>query len=479
MDQNQIENLNESQLANLPPQDIPLERAVLGTFLLESKSFSTVATRVNRDTFYDNTNKVIYEAMRQLFDEDMQIDIMTVQHRLNQMRANVKPDYLVDLLDNINSASHLETHVAILVELSIKRYMIEVMQNAIHTAHDKESDAFDILNNVSDASAKIHAFIGRGGAKTASKVYREFIDDVEVAMSSKGHITGIPSPFKRINDVTGGWQDSDLIIKAGRPGMGKTADMISEVLFMVTELKIPVLIFSLEMSAKQLMSRIISATAKVNSQKMKTGKISQARLNQIVNATSHYMQSEMDRLLHIIDEPGMAMSEIRATAKMYHQKFGIRKVYVDYLQLATEKANSREQEVAKIARGLKNLAKELDVPVTAYAQLSRKVEERGDKKPRLSDLRESGEIEQAADIVIMYYRPEYYGIKQMDDGTSSKGLAILMFEKFRAGYQNDIVLGFIGAFTMFCNASEVEELLKLADSDLPDFIQSDMFDEPF
>ena len=478
-----IEDQSVSQLNNLPPQDIELEKAVLSSFLIDSSSFPKVATKVSIDTFYSTQHQVIYEAIRYLFDENKQIDVLTVQHRLNEMKAVLAKGYLIDVLDAVNSASHLETHLAILTELSVKRYMISTMQNAIYKAYDKEADAFDILEGLADASQKINQFIGRGSDKTVTSIYRELIDDIELAMDAKGHITGIPSPLKRINDITGGWQNSDLIIKAGRPGMGKTADMITEVAHMVLVLKIPVLIFSLEMSAKQLIGRLVSALSKINGQKLKTGKVSQSRLNHVIQTSSLLMNEEINKLLHIVDDPGLSMSEIRAISKTYYQKFGIRKVFLDYLQLAQEKSNTREQEVSKIARGLKNLAKDLDVPVTAYSQLSRKVEERGDKKPRLSDLRESGEIEQAADIVIMYYRPEYYGITQLEDGTPSKGYATLLFEKFRAGYQNDVNVGFIGAFTMFCDANMIDEYLKLAKDDQPDFLQGDVFntkeDEPF
>lgn len=461
----------------VPPQNIEIEKAVLGALLIESKVIPTVMHLLKEDLFYMDANRAIFKAIHDMHMTSNPIDMLTVMAWLKKkgsLGKVVQPSYLTEVVDNINSASHIEAHCRELQELSIKRYIITATQQIMKKAWEDNSDGLALLGDFAKVSDDAHKFINQGSITKFSDSYRQYIKSVGEAMQSKNNITGIPSPIHKINLLTGGWQNSELIVKASRPGMGKTADMVTEVVHMAFTLNIPILIFSLEMSAVQLIGRIVSQLALLNGQLLKTGKISKEQFQEVQDRTKILASEQADNNLHINDTPALSIYEVTAIAKMYWHKYGIKMIFIDYLQLVTnpEKGLIREQQVAITARSLKNLAKSLDIPVTAYSQLGRSVEIKGgNKKPHLSALRESGEIENAADMVIMIYRWEYYGIAQDDNGQDSKGKALFLFEKFRGGSRTDIELGYIGEFTMFCNESQRLDYMNAADKTVPNYSQ--------
>lgn len=463
------------QLANVPPHDEELEKAVLGQLLIDSDSINRVADTLTPELFYIKANKTIYSSIMYLFSNNTEIDSLTVTNHLKSQKElkNVGgPLYIMDLMDRVNSTSHLETHCKILQEHSIKRFLIKSLQKALSNAFDYTSDALECIGLVAQISDDSNHLVNKQSSEKISQVYISFMKEVDDARFVKNHLSGIPSPLNAVNNVTGGWQDSDLIIKAGRPAMGKTADMVTEVLYEAFTLNMPILVFSLEMSKRQLIGRMISQLSKINSQKLKTGKISESQFKDTMARSAKLSSSQADANIHIIDTPNLSISELRAISKVYRHKHGIKHIFVDYLQLVSAPGFNRENQISTIARSLKNIAKECNVPMTAYSQLSRKVEERGgDKKPKLGDLRESGEIEQAADIVIMFYRPEYYNIHTLSDGRNSEGIAYFIVEKYRGGNLGEIEIGYIAPFTLFCNKSEKDDLIRISKETEPDYIK--------
>lgn len=436
----------------VPPHDLDLEQAVLGAIMLEKDAIIEVIEILRPDVFYHEKNKEVYLAIRDLFSDSEPVDILTVT---NKLRAKGKlafvggPFYVTQLTNLVNQAGNIVFHCRILVQYYIKRELIGISNQIATDAFDDTVDVFDLLDRMEQSLFEVSELNIRKNYSDMRSVMGEAIQELEAMKGQKDGLTGVPSGFTALDRVTSGWQKSDLVILAARPGMGKTAFVLSTMRNAAVDHNRGVAIFSLEMASVQLVKRLISAEAELDSEKLKTGRLSTMEWEQLVSKTSRLS----DAPIFIDDTPALSVLELRAKCRRLKAQHDIQMVIIDYLQLMTGESKgsgNREQEIAFISRSLKQLAKELNVPVIALSQLSRAVETRGgDKKPQLSDLRESGSIEQDADMVVFLYRPEYYGITEDEDGNPVTGMGEVIIAKHRNGSLENVALRFIGKYTKF------------------------------
>ena len=412
-----INDTSES-LGKLPPQAVDIEEVVLGALMLEQHALSSVIDILKVESFYKEAHQNIYESIVQLFNNSDPVDIKTVVH---QLRKNGKLElvggsyYIADLTTRVNSAANIEYHARIISEQSIKRQLIRISSELVTDAYEDTTDVFQLLDRTEQALFQVSESHIRKNYDKMSSLLTKAISQIEERKNKKDGLTGVPSGFTALDRITSGWQPSDLVIIAARPGMGKTAFVVSAMRNAAIDHGQGVAIFSLEMSSVQLVNRLISAEAELESEKLKRGEMADYEWEQLLHKTSKLSEAP----IFIDDTPGLSILELRAKARRLAQQHDIKLLIIDYLQLMSggdankNSGGNREQEIASISRALKGIAKELNIPVIALSQLSRAVETRGgDKKPQLSDLRESGSIEQDADMVMFLYRPEYYGITQ-------------------------------------------------------------------
>lgn len=430
----------------IQPQAVPVEEAVLGAMLLEKPAVSEVLTILfNRAIFYNEKNALVYDAIQALYERREAVDLLTVT---NEMRAAGTLEeaggayYVTQLTTKVNSAVNLEFHCRILMEKFMRRLLIQVSSYNLKVAYDESVDIFETLDNAQTKLLKLREALQTRKASNGQEILLETLKLIEEASQKDGNITGVRSGLKVVDQVTAGWQNSDLIIIAGRPGMGKTALSLKLLRNAVVndnpELIVPTVFFSREMSRTQLMTRLIASEAHIPNSSLRKGKLEEWEWAQLHEKTSRTINS---RHLHI-DDTAKTLSEIRAKSISMAARYGIKMIIVDYLQLVhVPKGGTREQEIGAISSGLKDLAKELDIPVIALSQLSRAVESRPDKRPMLSDLRESGSIEQDADIVIFTYRPAYYKIMVDEAGNSLENVCDLIFAKHRNGAIPTVTVG--------------------------------------
>ena len=444
----------EEQLGKLPPQAVDIEEAVLGALMLERDALSNVIDILKIESFYRDAHKKIFEAIVQLFNNSEPIDIKTVVHQLRKNGTLEEVGgayYIAELTTRVNSAANIEYHARIISEQSIKRELIRISSEIQRDAYEDTIDVFKLLDRAEQSLFDVSESHIRKNYDKMRDLLNKAIEEIEQKKNKKDGLTGVPSGFTALDRVTSGWQPSDLVIIAARPGMGKTAFVVSALRNASIDFKLPVAIFSLEMSSVQLVNRLISAEAELESEKIKRGDLEEYEWEQLMHKTSKLS----DAPIFIDDTPGLSILELRAKARRLVAQHDVKLLVIDYLQLMTgdtskNSGGNREQEIASISRALKGIAKELNVPVIALSQLSRAVETRGgDKKPQLSDLRESGSIEQDADMVIFLYRPEYYGITQGEDGMPLNGMGEVIIAKHRNGKTDTVQLKFIGKFTKF------------------------------
>ncbi|TRZ41570.1 replicative DNA helicase [Robertkochia solimangrovi] len=455
-------NIIQLEKGKVPPQALDLEEAVLGAMMIDKKGVDEVIDILHPDAFYKEAHKSIFEAVVQLFESSEPIDLLTVS---SQLRKNGRLDqvggdfYLIQLTKKISSSAHIEFHARIILQKFIQRSLIKISSEIIEEAYDETTDVFDLLDS---AEAKLYE-VTQGNIKKSSESAQSLVMQAKKKIeeiSNKEGLSGIPSGFDKLDKLTSGWQPSDLIIVAARPGMGKTALTLSMARNIAVNSNIPVAFFSLEMSSVQLITRLISSETGLSSEKLRTGKLEKHEWEQL-NVKVKNLESAP---LFIDDTPSLSIFDLRAKARRLASQHGIRMIIIDYLQLMTaggtqKGGGNREQEISTISRNLKALAKELDVPVIALSQLSRAVETRGgSKRPLLSDLRESGAIEQDADIVSFIYRPEYYKIEEWDDEERSptQGQAEFIVAKHRNGGLENIRLKFIGQLGKFDNLDDFD-----------------------
>ncbi|MEL6558205.1 MAG: replicative DNA helicase [Bacteroidota bacterium] len=443
------------QLGKIPPQALELEEAVLGALMLERDALTTVIDILKPDSFYRDAHKLIYEAIVQLFNNSEPVDILTV---ISQLRKDGKLELVggsyavTELTKKINSAANIEFHARIISENSIKRELIRISTEIQQEAYEDTTDVFQLLDKTEASLFEVSESHIRKNYSDMRSLMHEAIMELEEKKHQKDGLTGVPSGFTALDRVTSGWQPSDLIIIAARPAMGKTAFVVSAMRNAAVDFSRGVAIFSLEMSSVQLVNRMISAEAELDSEKIKKGTLADYEWEQLVHKTSKLTEAP----IYIDDTPGLSILELRAKCRRLKAQHDIQMIIIDYLQLMSgdnsKGGGNREQEIASISRALKGIAKELNVPVIALSQLSRAVETRGgDKRPQLSDLRESGSIEQDADMVMFLYRPEYYGITEDENGMPTQGVGEVIIAKHRNGSLETVPLKFIGRFTRFAD----------------------------
>ena len=443
-----------SNLGKLPPQAVDLEEAVLGALMLEKDALTSVIDILKPESFYKDAHQEIYRSIVILFNNSEPVDMLTVS---NQLRQEGKLEmvggayYLTELTSRVNSAANVEFHARIVAEQAIKRELIRISSEIQQDAFEDTSDAFQLLDRTEAALFEVSESNIRKNYADMRSIMREALNELEARKDHKDGLTGIPSGFTDLDRITSGWQKSDLVIIAARPGMGKTAFVVTAMRNASVDFNHPVAIFSLEMSNIQLVNRLISAEAELESDKIKKGTLADYEWEQLVHKTAKLSNAP----IFIDDTPALSILELRAKCRRLKAQHDVKLIIVDYLQLMSGdnsrgSGGNREQEIASISRALKNIAKELEVPVLALSQLSRAVETRGgDKRPQLSDLRESGSIEQDADLVMFLYRPEYYGITEDENGQPTHGLGEVIIAKHRNGSLDTAKLKFIGKYTKF------------------------------
>lgn len=364
--------------------------------------------------------------------------------------------YVSQLTNRVASAANVEYHTRIVLQKFLQRQLIKISSEIIKDCYEDTTDVFDILDRAERELFAVSEHNLRRSYNTMMDLVRDAVDQIEKATKQEGHLSGVPSGFAALDRITAGWQKSDLVVMAARPGMGKTAFVLTMARNIAVDFKRPIAMFSLEMSGVQLVTRLIASETELEADKLKRGNLEQYEWQQL-NAR---IASLTDAPLFIDDTPALSIFELRAKCRRLKAQHDIQMVIVDYLQLmtvGTDTRGNREQEISNISRSMKSLAKELNIPVIALSQLSRAVETRaGSKRPILSDLRESGAIEQDADMVLFIYRPEYYQITEDEQGRSTEGLAQLIVAKHRNGSLGDVNLRFISKFAKFTDYESVE-----------------------
>jgi len=448
-----------SGLGKLPPQAIDLEEAVLGALMVEKDALSTVIDILKADTFYKDAHQKIFEAIFNLFQKSSPIDLLTVTAELRKMGALEMVGgayYITQLTDRVVSAANIEYHARIISQKYIQRELIKISTEIINNAYEDTADIFDLLDSAEKSLFDIAQNNLRRDTRKMDDIMREAIVNLEQLRDRTDSLTGVPSGFTALDRITSGWQPSDLVIIAARPAMGKTAFVLTCARNAAVLHDKPVAVFSLEMSSVQLVNRLISGETEIEQEKLKKGALADHEWTQLHSRIGRLTEAP----LLIDDTPALNVFEFRAKCRRLKAQYDIQMVIVDYLQLMQGKADgkggNREQEIGSISRALKSVAKELNIPVLALSQLSRAVESRpgASKRPMLSDLRESGSIEQDADMVLFLYRPEYYGMTEDEEGRSTAGVGEVIIAKNRHGETSIVPLKFVGKYVKFQDLDE-------------------------
>ncbi len=440
----------------LPPQARELEEAVLGAMMLEKEKITEVIEILSVDHFYVEQNKYVFRAIQEMFAEGESIDLLTVTQKLRNT-GNLElaggSYYLAQLTNRVTSGAHVEYHARILTQKFIQRELIRVSGEISREAFEDVTDAFKLLDESERSLYDIKNRSLKKGFSSISTLLHKAINDIQNKEKNEGGLTGIATGFSNLDRITSGFQRSDLIIVAARPGMGKTAFALSVARNAAVNFGKSVAIFSLEMQDLQLVNRLISAEAEIASDRIRSASLNDEEWRRLHQRTVRLDNAK----IYLDDTPQLSVFDLKAKCRRMHSQHGLDMVVIDYLQLmrADDKnINNREQEISHISRSLKGLAKELDVPVIALAQLSREVEKRQIKRPMLSDLRESGSIEQDADLVMFLYRDEYYGNQQDEAGNSVQGLCEIILAKHRHGETGTAPARFVAQYSKFEDATD-------------------------
>lgn len=452
------QNSSDLPVGKLPPQAPDLEQAVLGAMMLESSAVNAAIDILKPESFYKEAHRRIFSAIAGLFQASEAIDILTVTQSLRKsgdIDLVGGPHYVASLTTRVASTANVEQHARIVAQKHIQRELIRVSNEIMKDAYEETTDVFDLLDKAEGSLFEVAEGNIRKSYASMGNLMREAIDNIDAARDNKDGVSGVPSGFTDLDRVTGGWQRSDMVVLAARPGMGKTAFVLSMARNMAVDYDVPVAVFSLEMAGVQLVQRLIASETGLSSEKLRKGTLEDHEYQMLHQRIGKLAKAP----IYIDDTPAISIFELRAKCRRLKAKHGIDMVIIDYLQLMTAggdtKGGNREQEISTISRSIKSIAKELNIPIIALSQLSRSVETRGgDKRPILSDLRESGAIEQDADIVCFIYRAEYYGFTDPKDhpkGLDPRGLGELIVAKHRNGALETINLRFIGQLAKFAN----------------------------
>ncbi len=451
-----IRKEKESNYAKLPPQALELEDAVLGALMLEKDAYSLVCEILKPECFYKDANRTIYEAIMDLAIKQEPVDMLTVQNKLQQQGKleEVGGAYqIVKLTAGVSSAVHIEYHARILAQKALARQLIEFSSEIQKLSYDEKVDVDDIVQRAESELFKISNNSLKRDFVDIKPVLSEAIGRIEEAAKRTDGLSGIASGFHSLDKITSGWQRSDLVIIAARPAMGKTAFVLSMAKNMA-EMGTPIAVFSLEMANVQLVNRLLVNACEISAEKIKNGNLEKYEWEQLMQR-SRTLESLP---IYLDDSAGLSIMELNTKARRLVKDHGVKLIIIDYLQLMNAsgmKFGSREQEVSMISRSLKQLAKELDIPIIALSQLNRGVEKTEDKRPGLADLRESGAIEQDADMVIFIHRPEYYKITEDKvTGESLEGIAEIIIAKHRNGAVTDVRLRFRKELARFQNLTD-------------------------
>ena len=457
IDKSRIISLEKGKI---PPQAVDLEEAVLGAMMIDKKGIDDVIDILHSDAFYDVKHQEVYAAIYELFQNSEPIDLLTVS---NLLKKKGKLDlvggdfYLIRLTQKVASSAHIEFHARIILQKYIQRRLISISSEIIESSYDESTDVFDLLDEAEGKLFEVTQGNLKKSSEDAGTLVKQALKKIQEIGNQEG-MSGLATGFTKLDQLTSGWQPSDLIIIAARPGMGKTAFVISMAKNMAIDFNHAVAVFSLEMSSVQLITRMISSETGLTSEKLRKGNLEPHEWEQL----NVKVKKLSDAPIFIDDTPSLSIFDLRAKARRLVSQHNVRIIVIDYLQLMTAGGNgkgggNREQEISTISRNLKALAKELNVPVIALSQLSRAVETRGgSKRPLLSDLRESGAIEQDADIVSFIFRPEYYGMTEWDDDdhTPCEGQGEFIVAKHRNGGLDNIRLKFTGHLAKFSDLEE-------------------------
>lgn len=436
------------ELGRIPPHDIEAEQAIIGSMLTDKDAVIAAIEILREQDFYREDNRIIYSAILNLYNRSEPIDIITLKAELKSMgklEAVGGLEYIVQLPDRVPTTSNVEQYIKIVEEKSMLRALIKTADELITLGYDPTQEVEQVIDT---AEKKIFEVMQKKNQKGYSSMKDILIDtftQLEQLYNQKEMITGVPTGFADLDYRTSGLHNSDLILVAARPAMGKSAFALNIATHAAVRGKVPVAIFSLEMSKEQMANRILCSEAMVDSAKVRTGKIDDEEWGKLAAASGELSEAG----IYIDDTPGISVMEIRAKCRKMKLEKNIGLVVIDYLQLvqgSNRKGGSREQEIAEISRSLKILAKEINVPVIALSQLSRAPEQRVDHRPMLSDLRESGSIEQDADIVMFLYRDDYY-----NQDSEKKDIAEIIIAKHRGGSTGTVELLWLGSYTKFVN----------------------------
>lgn len=444
---------------HLQPQEPELEKVVLGALMIERDAYSLVSEILRPESFYETRHQLIYEAIRQLNIEQKPVDILTVAEQLKStghLEEIGGPFYIAQLSGMVASSAHIEYHARIIAQKFLARELITYTSNIQTKAFDATQDVDDLMQ---EAEGKLFELSQRNLKKDYTQidpVINEAYNMLQKAAARSDGLSGIASGFDRLDKLTSGWQNSDLVILAARPAMGKTAFALSMAKNIAVDQQIPVAFFSLEMSNVQLVNRLIVNVCEITGEKIKSGQLAPYEWGQL----DHRIKDLFGAPLYVDDTPSLSVFELRTKARRLVREHGVKLIMIDYLQLMNASGmsfGSRQEEVSTVSRSLKGLAKELNIPILALSQLNRGVESREGnegKRPQLSDLRESGAIEQDADMVIFIHRPEYYRIYADQNGRDLRGKAEIIIAKHRNGAVDDVLLTFKGQYARFQNPED-------------------------
>jgi replicative DNA helicase len=440
-------------IGRVPPQAIDIEEAVLGAMLLDNNAVTNTIDILNTESFYKVEHKKIFDAILELFGNSETIDSLTVTEKLRKkgdLQLVGGPGFIASLTNRVASSAHVEYHARILSEKRILRSLIDTSSDIIKKSYDETQDVFDVLSDAENGLFQIAEGNLKKGISKVGDLVKEATEEIQAASKNKDGVSGVPSGFTDLDRLTSGWQKSDMIVIASRPGMGKTALILSMARNVAVQFNIPVAIFSLEMSSVQIAKRLMAMETGISSEKLRKGFSDPEEWDKLHTN----IQGLAKAPILIDDTPALSIFDLRAKCRRMKMKDNIQLVIVDYLQLMTagSSTGNREQEISTISRSIKEIAKEINVPIIALSQLSRSVETRGgDKRPMLSDLRESGAIEQDADMVCFIYRPEYYDLLEDENGMPTEGIGEIIVAKHRNGSLDTVKLRFIKQLTRFEN----------------------------
>ena len=435
------------ELGKVPPHDIEAEQAVIGSMLTDQEAVYAAIERLKPEDFYREDNKQIYTAILNIYNKAEPIDIITLKAELSSMGkldAVGGLEYIVELPEKVPTTANVDRYIKIVEEKSLLRNLIRAANEILSSGYAQEDEVENIVDHAEKKIFDVMQKKSQKGYTTIKDVLVESFTKLEELYNQKEHITGVPTGFAELDKKTAGLHGSELILIAARPAMGKSAFALNIGSYAATRANVPVAIFSLEMSKEQVGNRILCSEALVDSNNVRTGELNDEELGKLAETSGELSQAP----IYIDDTPGISVMEIRAKCRKLKLEKNIGLVIIDYLQLiqGSGKTSSREQEIAEISRSLKILAKEIEVPVIALSQLSRAVEARPDHRPMLSDLRESGSIEQDADIVMFLYRDDYY-----NEDSEKKNIAEVIIAKQRAGSTGSVDLAWLGKYTKFAN----------------------------